>query len=51
MMRIFVDTSAFYALLARDDRNHQKAKKKWVENLEAPLALVTSNYEFGGHHT
>ena len=44
MMRIFVDTSAFYALLDRDDRNHQKAKKKWVEFLDAPPALVTSNY-------
>jgi len=44
MKRIFVDTSAFYALLDRDDRNHQKAKKKWAEILEATPALVTSNY-------
>ena len=33
-MRIFVDTSAFYALLDRDDRNHQKEKKSWREILE-----------------
>ena len=44
MMRIFVDTSAFYALLDWDDRNHQKAKKKWVEILEATPASVTTNY-------
>jgi uncharacterized protein len=44
MMRIFVDTSAFYALLDRDDRNHPKAKEKWGEILGAAPALVTSNY-------
>jgi predicted nucleic acid-binding protein len=26
-MRIFVDTSAFFALLDRDDANHKKAKQ------------------------
>jgi len=26
-MRIFVDTSAFFALLDRDDANHKKAKE------------------------
>jgi uncharacterized protein len=43
-MRIFVDTSAFYALLDRDDRNHQRAKKKWVEIIDRSSVLVTSNY-------
>ena len=43
-MRAFIDTSAFYALLDRDDRNHQKGKKAWVEILGDQSTLVTSNY-------
>ena len=43
-MRIFVDTSAFYALLDRDDKNHQKGKKAWREIMEGDSTLVTSNY-------
>jgi predicted nucleic acid-binding protein len=43
-MRIFIDTSAFYALLDRDDDNHQKAKKVWTDIVEAEHTLVTSNY-------
>jgi len=43
-VRIFVDTSAFYALLDRDDENHQKAKKAWSDILRAESALITSNY-------
>jgi len=29
-MRVFIDISAFYALIDRDDENHQKAKTAWV---------------------
>ena len=43
-MRIFIDTSAFYALLDRDDANHQKAKKVWADLLRADHTLITSNY-------
>lgn len=43
-MRVFIDTSAIYALLDRDDENHQKAKTIWVGLLRNEDALVTSNY-------
>lgn len=43
-MRIFIDTSAFYALLDRDDAHHPMAKKAWTELLKAAHTLVTSNY-------
>lgn len=43
-MRTFIDTSAFYAILDRDDRNHQKGKKAWMGILEESPTLVTSNY-------
>ena len=43
-MRIFIDTSAFHALLDRDDANNQKATKIWTYLLGADYTLVTSNY-------
>jgi len=43
-MRIFIDTSAFYALLDRDDTHHPRAKRAWIELLKAAHTLVTSNY-------
>ena len=43
-MRIFIDTSAFYALLDRDDENHQKAKKAGAGMVHGENVLVTSNY-------
>lgn len=42
-MRIFIDTSAFFALLDRDDANHLKSKRKWGALLAASrrkLSLV-----------
>lgn len=41
---IFVDTSALYALLDRDDRNHGCAKEKWVKLLDGGEPLFTTNY-------
>jgi predicted nucleic acid-binding protein len=43
-MRIFIDTSAFYALLDKDDSNHSKARKAWPALLKADNILVTTNY-------
>jgi predicted nucleic acid-binding protein len=43
-MRVFIDTSAFYALLDRDDENHQKAKTAWAGLLKNEDTFVTSNY-------
>jgi predicted nucleic acid-binding protein len=43
-MTIFIDTSAFYALIDRDDANHQKGKRAWIDILEAGHTLMTTNY-------
>lgn len=43
-MSVFVDTSAFYALLDRDDRFHAAARAAWTELIGNRHALVTSNY-------
>jgi predicted nucleic acid-binding protein len=43
-MKIFIDTSAFYALLDRDDDNQEDARKAWTKILNAENILVTSNY-------
>ena len=41
---IFVDTSALYAALDRDDQNHPLAKSTWSSLLQADDALVVTNY-------
>lgn len=43
-MRTFVDTSALYAVLDRDDQNHPAAKATWTRLLEAGEPLLVSNY-------
>jgi len=43
-MKIFIDTSALFALLDGDDDNHKKAKKEWMLMLEQDSMLITSNY-------
>jgi predicted nucleic acid-binding protein len=41
---IFIDTSAFYALLDADDAGHAAAKGAWIELVQGDALLVTSNY-------
>lgn len=40
----FVDTSAIYAILDRNDSNHDAAKTCWHALLDSDDALVTTNY-------
>ena len=42
--KIYVDTSAFYALLDRSDRYHSKASALWPDLLHDNITLLTSNY-------
>ena len=41
---IYVDTSAFYAYLSRDDQDHGRVLECFRTCLEAELALVASSY-------
>jgi len=42
--KVFIDTSAFYALMDRSDRYHQSAGKLWTHLLDNGCYLTTSNY-------
>ncbi|MBN1315470.1 MAG: PIN domain-containing protein [Anaerolineales bacterium] len=43
-MNIYVDTSALYAILDSDDKNHQLATKAWKNLLNQETTLVAGNY-------
>ncbi len=43
-MTVFVDTSALYAVLDRDDANHAAARTRWNGLLSGAADLVTTNY-------
>ena len=43
-MMIFIDTSALYALMDADDRNHDAARDAWAQWLDQPIQFLTSNY-------
>lgn len=43
-MTVFVDSSAFYAMLDRNDDNHASAKAIWGRLLNSRAALLTNNY-------
>ena len=44
LKKIFVDTSAFYALLDRSDSHYTNASTLWPDLLQDHITLVTSNY-------
>jgi predicted nucleic acid-binding protein len=41
---VFIDTSAFYALMDRSDTYHDMAKKLWTALLDEEINLKTTNY-------
>ena len=43
-MTVFINTSAFFAILDADDRQHQAAKQMWITLLNDSADLVCSNY-------
>lgn len=43
-MTVFIDTSAFYAVLDQDDAHHAQARSTWAEILEDSAILLTNNY-------
>ena len=43
-MIIFIDTSAFLAILNEDDKNHLVAKKLWNKMLYSENVLISNNY-------
>jgi predicted nucleic acid-binding protein len=43
-MEIFVDTSAVYAFISEDDRNHEIARQIWETLLTGEDKLVTNSY-------
>lgn len=40
----FVDTSAIFAILDRDDHRHTKAKNTWIQLLRSGTPIFTTNY-------
>lgn len=43
-MRVFVDTSAFLAILDADEKNHDRAKQAWIDLLAQDAWLICTNY-------
>ena len=42
--KIYIDTSAFYALIDRSDQNHRSAKELWPSLLDGEYTLITCSY-------
>ncbi|MDI6791120.1 MAG: PIN domain-containing protein [Thermodesulfobacteriota bacterium] len=44
MMTLFIDTSAFIALIDKDDQYHTQAKEFYQKKLSPPFKLITTNF-------
>jgi predicted nucleic acid-binding protein len=43
-MRVLIDTSAFLAIIHRDDKNHTTAKAIWHRLIHENVTLICTNY-------
>lgn len=43
-MRVFIDTSALFAFLDKDDQDHSEVVKAWDELVESKSAFITTSY-------
>ena len=43
-MTVFVDASAIFALLDKDDQDHEAAQRTWATLAPPRAGLVTTNY-------
>jgi len=43
-MEIFIDTSALYAFISEDDRNHELGRQIWASLLTSEDKLLTNSY-------
>ncbi len=43
-MTVFMDTSAFVAILNKVDQNHPEAKSLWIDLISSEAVLVSHNY-------
>jgi predicted nucleic acid-binding protein len=43
-MSVYVDTSAFLAVLNADDRFHARARQRWQQLIETDQSMICNNY-------
>jgi uncharacterized protein len=43
-VKVFIDTSAFFAFIDKDDQNHERSKSTWIGLIESNTICITSNY-------